>query len=308
VFDSRPAVIKRPAAVPNSTGRRAALAEWIASPENPLTARVLVNRIWQRHIGRGIVATPSDFGKLGLLPSHPELLDWLAARFMAEGWSLKSLHRLIVTSAAYRQASTHRPAEIALMRDPENRLLWRMRVRRLNADQIHDALFAATGELDFDAGGPSVDGSKPRRSIYTKVKRNTHDPLLEAFDAPDNIGSTATRNLTTTPTQALLLFNSPLLARRAQALHRRITSPEYPTEEARIQAAYRLTLGREPESWELADLKAFLERQSRRIENGATGADASSVQGESTSSRHGAAALEDLCHVLLNANEFLYVD
>ena len=152
----------------HSTGRRTALAQWIASPANPLTARVMVNRVWQQHFGRGLCSTTSDFGTLGEKPSHPELLDWLARRFVADGWGFKKLHRLILTSAAWRQGVSSTVAEHARQTDPENRLLWRWNTRRMDAEQIRDAIFAATGELDLTAGGPGADATKPRRAIYTK--------------------------------------------------------------------------------------------------------------------------------------------
>src|SRR5262249_25440331 len=159
-------------------------------PDHPLTTRVIVNRIWQYHFGRGLVATASDFGRLGEKPSHPELLDWLAVRFVKEGWSFKALHRLILTSATYRHAAVAPVPAEALRKDPENRLLWRAQTRRLDAEQIRDAILAATGELDLRGGGPSVEAAKPRRTIYTKVIRNTRDPLLDVFDAPEGFNST----------------------------------------------------------------------------------------------------------------------
>src|SRR5207244_650740 len=157
--------------------------------------------------GRGLVRTTSDFGKLGDKPSHPELLDYLARRFVAEGWGCKRLHRLILTSAAYRQSATAPADEVALRKDPENRLLGRAATRRLDAEQIRDALLAVTGRLDLTAGGPSLDPTKPRRTVYCKVRRNYRDPLLDVFDAPEGFNSAAERNVTTTPTQALLLIN-----------------------------------------------------------------------------------------------------
>ncbi len=262
------AEIKPVSTAPNSTGRRTALAQWLTQPDNPLTTRVVVNRIWQHHFGRGIVSTASDFGKLGQPPSHPELLDWLTSKFIREGWSFKKLHRLILTSATYRQSSTQPPSELALKKDPENILLWRMSPRRLDADQVRDAILAASNELDFEMGGPSVDASKPRRSIYTKVRRNTHDPLLQAFDAPDNLGSTPQRNITTTPTQALLMFNSQAVMQRAKALTSRLKRSQLSSDADLVSAAFKLTLGREPESWEASELTAFLHQQTERIIRG----------------------------------------
>ena len=264
----------------DSTGRRTALAAWLTRPDHPLTTRVIVNRVWQHHFGRGIVPSSSDFGKLGDAPSHPELLDWLAVRFVRDGWSLKKLHRLMVTSRTYRQAAgtsdgattnaersslaVHRSA---LLVDPENRLLWRMPNRRLDAEQVRDAILAATGRLDPKAGGPAVDFSQPRRSIYCRVLRNTRDPLLDVFDAPEGFQSTADRNVTTTPTQALLMINGNLVMEQAAALAARVDA-EYPSRDvaARIDGAFRLCFQRPAAPDEIAAVKAFLERQRRAIQ------------------------------------------
>ncbi len=207
---------------PESTGRRAALAEWLTQKEHPLTARVMVNRLWQGHFGAGLVSTPSDFGTLGEKPSHPELLDWLAVEFTEHDWSLKHVHRLIVTSATYRQSSRVKAVEARAANprviDPENRLLWRMPVRRLDAEQVRDALLAVSGELKLDTGGPATPADKPRRSIYTRVHRNAPDALLASFDAADGLTGCARRNVTVTPTQSLLLLNGPgALARAARS-------------------------------------------------------------------------------------------
>ena len=168
---------------------------------------MLVNRLWQYHFGRGIVATSGDFGHLGTLPSHPELLDYLARRFVDDGEHIKAMHRLIMLSATYRQSALRVAPEIAKMNDPDNRWLWRMNTQRLDAEQIRDAMLAVSGELRLDAGGPSVEENSPRRSIYTKLLRNHPDPLLEAFDAPEAFGSVPVRNHTTTATQSLLMIN-----------------------------------------------------------------------------------------------------
>jgi hypothetical protein len=292
VFDEGPARVTPPRGLA-STGRRTALAEWIVRPDNPLTARVIVNRVWQYHFGRGLVATASDFGRLGDPPTHPELLDWLARRFVQDGWSFKKLHRLIVTSAAYRQSATAPAPAAALKKDPENRLLWRGTTRRLDAEQVRDSLLAATGRLDLTAGGPAVEPTQPRRTLYTKVRRNTRDPLLDAFDAPEGFASTAQRNVTTTPTQALLLINSSFMLQQAQAFAERLRR-EKSDDAARLDRAFRLAFGRPPTDAERKGGLAFLDQQAKRIGGNADDARA--------------AALADLCHVLLNANEFLYVD
>ncbi|MDG3004991.1 PSD1 and planctomycete cytochrome C domain-containing protein [Paludisphaera mucosa] len=293
VLDPSSATIAPPPAAPGSTGRRLALAEWLNRPDNPLTTRVVVNRAWQHHFGRGIVATSNDFGKLGEAPSHPELLDWLARRFVADGRRFKPLHRLMVTSAAYRQ-SAFRPeseAEAARLVDPGNRLLWKRPVRRLEAEAIRDAMLSASGELADVRGGPAGDAKGPRRSVDCKVVRNTRDPVLDAFDAPDAFNSAGLRNTTTTVNQTLLLINGPWALDRAKALSVRLDrltagtpDAQRARDRARIVRGFRLTVGREPDDDETAAGLAFLDRANKAL------------------------ALVDYCHVLLNASEFLYVD
>lgn len=204
ILDDQPANILPPADALQSTGRRSALARWIASPDNPLTARVIVNRIWQQHFGKGLVDTSSDFGHLGTPPSHPHLLDWLASRFIEDGWSLKKLHRRILSSATYRQ-TTQRPAteQLATL-DPDNHLLWRMNPRRLSGEEITDTMLTAGDEL-----------TATKRAIYKHVRRNNRDPLLALFDFPDRIRSAGQRHRTTTSPQALLLMNNPWVMERA---------------------------------------------------------------------------------------------
>ncbi|MFM7846005.1 MAG: DUF1549 and DUF1553 domain-containing protein, partial [Planctomycetota bacterium] len=220
ILDPAPATIQPLPALP-STGRRSALANWLTQPDQPLTPRVAVNRLWQYHFGRGLVKTASDFGRLGEPPTHPELLDWLAGQLLQHNWQWKPLHRQLVTSATYRQAAAE-ASTVAKLRDPDNRLWWRMNVRRLDAEQIRDALLQATGELDLAMGGPSAEWSRPRRSVFTRVIRNQRDPLLDVFDSPDHILSTAERNVTTTPNQALLMMNGKYLLDRAQVLAQQV--------------------------------------------------------------------------------------
>ena len=288
ILDPTDATIAPPPVASPSTGRRTALAQWLTSRDNPLPARVIVNRVWQFHFGRGLVRTSSDFGHLGEPPSHPELLDWLVTKFIDDGWQFKPLHRTLITSATYRQAALPAAPDAARTTDPDNRLLWRMNVRRLQAEQIRDAMLSTTGELDSAASGPSVDPAQPRRTIYTKVIRNTRDPLLDVFDAPDNFFSTAERNVTTTPNQALLLMNGPWLLVRAQALAARLQREAAADDGQLVTRAYQLAFDRSPTPDELATATSFLARQ--------------------TSSADRTAALVDLCHVLLNSNEFVYVD
>ena len=236
LLDPRPPEIKP---LPHSTGRRTALAAWITQPGHPLTSRVLVNRVWQHHFGRGLAPTPNDFGRLGGPPSHPELLDWLARRFVAGGWSLKRLHRDLVLSATYRQTARIQPSETAARVDPANVYLWRFSPRRLDAEQIRDAALAASGELDLAAAsGPPQDAStSPRRSIFTIKKRNNQNELLRAMDAPAGFTSAPERIGTSTPLQALLFMNGDWMLARARMVAARSPTPE---------AAWENALGRPP--------------------------------------------------------------
>lgn len=245
----------------STTGRRTALASWVASEDNPFSTRVIVNRIWQRHFGNGLVATPNDFGRLGDPPSHPELLDWLTVRFLENGWQMKPLHRLITTSATYRQTARREPTTDEATTDPENRLLWRFPPARLDAEQIRDAKLAVSGELDRTPGGPSVDGTAPRRSIYVKKRRNTHDPMIGGFDAPSGFSSAPTRIMTTTPNQSLMLVNGEWSLKRAEAFAGRLLAGRKELNDGIIREAYRSALGREPLSHELEGALAFIESQ-----------------------------------------------
>ncbi|WP_165073897.1 PSD1 and planctomycete cytochrome C domain-containing protein [Paludisphaera rhizosphaerae] len=287
VFDPAPTAVSPCSSAPASTGRRSALAAWINRPDNALTNRVIVNRVWQYHFGRGIVATSNDFGKLGELPSHPELLDWLARRFVADGRRFKELHRLMVTSAAYRQSAFRPESEVeaSVLVDPANKLLWKRPVRRLEAEAIRDAMLAVSGELAPSNGGPPADAiTSPRRSVECKVIRNKRDAVLDAFDAPDAFNSAGLRNTTTTVTQTLLLINGPWTLDRAKALAARLTREAGESPRERVALAYRLALGRAPDEDEAAAGEAFLRRGDEKQ------------------------AIVDYCHVLLNSSEFLYVD
>jgi uncharacterized protein DUF1549/uncharacterized protein DUF1553/cytochrome c len=237
----------------NSTGRRTALANWITRPDNQLSTRVIVNRVWQYHFGRGIVATASDFGKLGEKPTHPELLDYLTAKFVAGGWHLKPLHREIMLSAAYRQTARREPTSDIAKIDPSNHYLWHFNPRRLDAEQVRDALLAASGELDEKSGGPADDGNGTRRSIYTKKKRNNQNELLRALDAPAGFSSTAERQSTTTPTQALQLLNGDWLLARARKLAGRVEN---------IDDVWLAVLGRMPTKVEREQAEGFLKKRA----------------------------------------------
>ena len=259
VLDEAPAAVTPLA---NSTGRRTAFARWLTQPKNPLTARVIVNRVWQYHFGRGLAVNASDFGKLGEAPSHPELLDWLACWFVENGWSLKKLHRLILTSATYRQSTINPIAEKARIKDPENILLWRGNTHRLDAEQIRDAFLMASGELKSMEGGPGQDAKSSVRSIFTKVIRNTRDPVLDVFDAPEGFTSTSLRNTTTTPTQSLLMINSKWTIERARAFASRLRGAGSTSIDEIISSAYRIAYGRVPSPHERDSARAFVEHQA----------------------------------------------
>jgi hypothetical protein len=266
---------------------RLELARAIATEGAPLSARVLVNRVWQHHFGRGLVDTPSDFGSQGARPSHPELLDDLAARFVENGWSLKWLHREILLSAAYRQSSGHDAGKHAV--DPENRWLWRMNRRRLEVEAWRDAMLMVSGVLQAEAGGPSADLSDPnncRRTLYGTVKRRDLHDMLRLHDFPDPITHTANRIATTTPLQQLFTLNSPLLRQQATALANRLKA-EAPTDpESRIRRAYLLVYGRPATDRQVRQALAFLAGDQPAAEE----------------------AWVQYAHVLLSSNEFLFVD
>ena len=288
ILDPGSARITPPPAALQSTGRRTALAKWITRPDNPLTSRVMVNRLWQQHFGRGLAANASDFGKLGEPPTHPALLDWLAARLVADGWSLKKMHRLMVTSAAYRQASANAPSEQA---DPANTWFARAPISRLSAEQVRDGLLAVSGELDLESGGEGVVADESnRRAIYRKVMRNSPDEVMHTFDSPDHISHMPQRNVTTTATQSLLLLNSGWTRHRAAALAKRLANRHPGNAEAQIVEAHELAFGQAPLPSQLNDALAFLD-------------DCGAADEPS-----GLAALAEYCHVLMNANAFLYVD
>jgi mono/diheme cytochrome c family protein len=276
--------------------RRTALARWLAESANPLPARVMVNRIWHYHFGRGIVATPSDFGFNGAPPSHPELLDWLAAAYIQGGWRIKPIHRLILTSATYRQSS--RLDETAQALDRENRLLWRMTPRRLEAESIRDAMLEASGRLNPRMGGPGynvwekntnyvaiykpraeLEGDAFRRMIYQFKPRSQGDPTFGAFDCPDAALAVPRRNVSTTALQALNLLNSRFVIRQAAFFAERVSSEAGPDPARQAARAFHLAFGRSPSGSEVAAAVALIKS-------------------------HGAAAF---CRALYNANEFVFV-
>jgi hypothetical protein len=249
-----------------STGRRTALANWITRPDNPLSTRVIVNRVWQYHFGRGLVGSSSDFGRLGEKPSHPELLDWLTDGFVKNGWSLKWLHRQIMLSATYQQTARQAPGEVALKKDPENRLLWRMNPLRLDAEQARDAVLAISGELKPGMGGPGEEAAQPRRTVYTRKIRNSQDDFLRSFDAPPGFASVAKRDSTTTALQSLLLINGDWTLARARAMANRLLKVPEATTESLIGKAYELTYARPATKAELTAATAFVKQQQAMIE------------------------------------------
>ncbi len=280
--------------------RRAALASWITDPENPLAWRSIVNRVWHHHFGRGLVDTPNDFGRMGSAPSHPALLDWLAAEFRDGGGSFKRLHRLIVTSAAYRQSTRHDPHAAAI--DADNRLLWRQNRRRLDAESVRDAVLLASGRLDRTMGGPSVQqfrlspgvhvtpvvdytkydwnaSGSGRRSVYRFLFRTLPDPFMESLDAADASQLTAARTESISPLQALALMNNPFVRLHAERFARRLDARGGGLED-QVCNAYALALGRPPTEAEARELADF-------------------------AAEHG---LADACRLLLNSSEFLFVD
>ena len=274
---------------------RLELARWIASKENPLTARVMVNRIWQHHFGEGVVRTPNNFGKLGAAPTHPALLDWLAHRFMESGWSIKAMHRLMMNSAAYQRTSKYDST------DPDNVLLARMNRRRLQAEEIRDALLSIAGQLDSTMHGPSInDLNSKRRTLYVMTIRSDRSNYRTLFDAPDAQTMAEKRIDSTVAPQALFLLNSPFALAQANALAARVMKRGTPDSE-KIRWLYRLLYGREPNSRELeVGLRAVARREEfpQSLPNRADTRRTHPID----------AAWLRYCHVLLCANEFMFVD
>ena len=277
--------------------RRTALANWLTDVDSGagrLLARVIVNRLWQHHMGRGLVATPSDFGTRGEPPTHPELLDWLATELIRNGWRLKPIHKLIVASATYAQNSRKDEAKVA--KDRDNRLCWRRPSLRLEAEVIRDALLAVGGMLDTKMYGPgTLDEGSRRRSIYFTVKRSKLIPMLQVFDAPDALGSLGERPATTIAPQALLLMNNPHVRSYAHGFARRLAPTETTPLEKAVAAGYAIALTRPPTKEELADSVAFVKAQL-----------ASYLAAGRKEARE--LALADFCQVLTCLNEFVYVD
>ena len=308
-----------PRADGRTSGRRLALAEWIASRDNPLTARVMANRIWHHHFGRGIVRTLDNLGRMGDAPSHPELLDWLAVEFMDRGWSIKEMHRLLMTSEAYRMASSF-PHEASADADPENNLLWHYRGQRLEAEILRDAIMTVSGGIDLRVGGPAIFphipsdilfqsdgkgfwcGSPPpgrritapstgiwceepdrpevwRRSVYVFRRRSLGFPFFDTFDLPDQNQTAAARNVSTVSTQALTLMNNPFVLNQAELFAERLEREAPGDLDAQIDLAYLIALTRKPTDMEREVARGLAMEQS----------------------------LVDFTHVMMNLNEFLYL-
>jgi hypothetical protein len=325
IIDPSPANVLPPPA-PNSTGRRTALAKWLTNPTNPLTARVMVNRIWHYHFGQGIAPSPSDFGTMGGRPSHPELLDFLASDFVQNGWDMKRLHKQIVMSATYRQSSAYN--EVAAKEDPRNKLMWRYPRERLEGEVIRDAALAVSGVLNDAVGGPSVypelpagagkprggwkvsgsEAERNRRSIYIFVRRNARYPMLEAFDMPDTHESCGRRNQTITAPQAMALLNGKVSLEWAQAFAGRVLAQAGPDVNANVDAAYRLAFGRLPDGSEKDTVLTFFNKQKsivaeRKAAGGKLALPTAMPAGYDPAQ---GAALVDFCQMLLNSNEFVY--
>ena len=243
----------------HSTGRRLALSQWITRPDNAQTTRIIVNRLWQFHFGTGIVATANDFGRQGDRPTHPELLDWLASEFVATGWSFKKLHKTMMLTHAYQQASHWIANDI----DPANTLLWKQRSQRLEAEQIRDAMLRASGELDLTMHGVGAADGSGRRSIYLNFMRNNRPELIEVFDGPDGFNSVARRNVTTIAPQSLMLMNGEWPLTRARKLAEQARRLGGGEQTKMIDAAYRQTIGRVATAEEKQDVLAFIEAQAK---------------------------------------------
>jgi hypothetical protein len=278
-----------PAPFQEGSGRRE-LARALVADAGPLTARVIVNRVWRQHFGQGLVDSPSNFGTTGSPPSHPELLDDLAARFVANGWSLKRLHRELVLSATYRQSSAFDAVKFAV--DPDNRLLWRANRRRVDVEAWRDAILAATGRLNLAVGGPDRDLDDPanvRRTLYATVKRRELSAMLRLLDFPDPSTHSATRDNTTTPLQQLFVLNSPFMTQESAAFAERVRREAPADLDSQIRRAYRLLFGRDPTTRQAQLARDYL----------AAGA-------------NDPGALDQLwrryAQVLLGSNEFAFVD
>jgi hypothetical protein len=282
------------------------MAMRLTSPDNPLLARVLVNRLWHHHFGAGIVRSVDDFGHQGERPTHPELLDWLAAEFMRSGWSIKHMHRLMLRSSAYRMASRY--DELSERSDPRNELLHRMPIRRLEAEAVRDAMLAVSGRLDRRMFGPgplphltpfTIGRGRPasgpldgdgRRSVYLNVRRNFLNPMFLAFDYPVPFTAIGRRSVSNVPAQALTLLNNPFVTQQAQLWARRVLAEPGQSDRQRVARMYESGFGRLPTETELDEALAFLAEQGKEY------------------GRTDERAWADLAHVLFNVKELIFVN
>jgi hypothetical protein len=296
----------------NGSGRLQLAEQMLDPAKTPILPRVLVNRVWQHYFGAGIVRSPDDFGALGQAPTHPELLDYLATEFVKNDWSLKKLHKMIVMSATYQQASSPKMSEATLggQIDPENRLLWKMPVRRLEAEAIRDAFLAVSARLDATVGGPSVpvhltpfmvgrgrpgvsgplDGNG-RRSIYIAVRRNFLTPMFVAFDYPTPFSTMGRRSVSNVPAQALTMLNNPLVVQQADLWAKKMLAEPGLSAQQRVRKIYETALSRPPTPSEFAETLAFMQEQAR-------------VYGREDDPR----AWADFAHVVFNLKEFIFVN
>jgi hypothetical protein len=309
-----------PPAVDADTSGRLALAKWLTDPEHPLTARVMVNRIWQGHFGEGIVRTPSNFGTRGNAPTHPKLLDYLSREFIADGWSIKSLHRRIMLSSAYRMSSDYDAANCAA--DQNNEALWRMNRRRLDAEPIRDTLLAMGGNLDltmfgrdksfnpqgyvFDEGNvvnKQIFYDAPRRSVYMPIVRNAMYDFFAAFDYSDSSIAIGRRPSTVVAPQALLMMNNPFVVEQAERFADSVLTKNQLEDPERIELAFLKAYGRPPSQSEMNDSVDFLAEMRQNADDGSVG-----LASDQTVDPGELYAWKNLCHVLVAASEFIYIN
>ncbi|MDB5384613.1 MAG: hypothetical protein JWM11_259, partial [Planctomycetaceae bacterium] len=319
--EPKTADVAHPATLNIENSGRLELAQWIASAQNPLTSRVMVNRIWQHHFGRGLVATSDNFGIRGERPSHPELLDWLAARFVESGWSVKAMHRLMILSSTYQQSGQSNA--MTQQADPDRKWLSSFPRRRLSADELRDAIFAVSGKLDRSPGanesGEYLVGKAEnigamimpnrlaaddpiyttfaKRSIYLPVVRNVLPDVLALFDAADPNGVTAVRNETTVASQSLFMLNSPLVREQAKQLAQQLLNDEKRSDEQRIERAHMLAFGKKPSPAEMVQAQEFLQKYLT-APNAAARPEA----------ERRLAAWQSYCQILFCENEFVYLE
>lgn len=308
-----PVVMQGPAspAFPADHSGRLELSQWLVDPQHPMTARVMVNRVWRWHFGKGLVRTPDNFGLLGEAPTHPELLDWLALRFVEGGWSVKSLHRLIVLSATYQQSS--QASDAMLQADPDNLLYGRRDLRRLEAEEVRDAVLAVSGQLDRTVGGPVLkvknrgylfdhtskdltDYSSVRRSVYLPIIRNNLYDVFQLLDFPDASVPSGDRSTTVIAPQALLMLNSEIVLQASDKLAERLLADVEVDDADRVRRLYRTAYSREATAEEVTEGLSFQQSLAAAL-----------PRDESDPAGHRIAAWSGLCQVVLAANEFLYL-